>query len=192
MKPLTPSCIGLLLCSLLLAGCASPSGNGARSAQTQALRIRWQRLVDEKGQTCDRCGGTERATAEGVKTLRRCLRPVGIEVVWDKAALSSAAFAKEPLESNRIWIADKPIEEWLQAKVGKSQCSGACGQSECRTLTVDGKTYDTIPAGLIVRAGLLAAAGLVGNQPENPWNPAAAWSQDAPACCPAVGGSRQK
>jgi hypothetical protein len=188
----TSDCIGFLLCSLLLAGCASPSGNGARTADEQALRVRWQRLVDDKGQTCDRCGGTERATEQGVNTLRRCLKPTGIQVVLDKTALTPAEFAKDPLESNRIWIADKPFEEWLQAKVGKSQCSGACGQSECRTLTVDGKTYDTIPAELIVRAGLLAAASLVGNRPENPWNPTATWSQDAPACCPTPAGAQRK
>jgi hypothetical protein len=184
MKPLIPSSIGLLLCSLLLAGCASPGGNAARTADKQALRVRWQRLVDEKGQTCDRCGGTGRATEDGVKTLRRCLKPVGIDVVWEKSALSPAAFSKDPLQSNRIWIGDKPIEEWLQAKVGKSQCSGACGQSECRTLTVDGKTYDTIPAELIVKAGLLAGATMIGSQASNPWNPIGQWSPDAGACCP--------
>ena len=180
----TSTCIGFLLSSLLLAGCASPGGNGARTAEKQALRVRWQRLVDDKGQTCDRCGGTERATEQGVNTLRRCLKPAGIRVVLEKTALTLAEFAKDPLESNRIWIADKPIEEWLQAKVGKSQCSGACGQSECRTLTVDGTTYDTIPAGLIVKAGLIAGATMVGSQPANPWNPVGQWSQDAGACCP--------
>ena len=102
-----------------------------------------------------------------MKKLRRCLEPVGIEVVLQKGAVSAAEFAKGPLESNRIWIADKPIEEWLEAKVGKSQCCGACGQSECRTLTVDGKTYETVPAELIVRAGLLAGAQLIGSQARN-------------------------
>jgi hypothetical protein len=180
----TSNGIGFLLCSLLLAGCASRSSNAARTVEKQALRVRWQRLVDDKGQTCDRCGGTERATQQGVKTLSRCLKPAGIDVVWEKTALSPAEFAKNPLESNRIWIADKPIEEWLRAKAGKSQCSGACGQSECRTLTVDGTTYDTIPAELIVKAGLLAGATMVGGQTPNPWNPIGPWSQDAGACCP--------
>ena len=50
-------------------------------------------------------------------------------------------------------------------------------------LTVDGKTYETIPAELVVKAGLLAGAQLVGTQPANPWNPTEGWSQ-RPACCP--------
>ena len=98
--------------------------------------------------------------------------------------MSASDFTKDPLQSNRIWIGDKPIEDWLQAKVGKSQCCGACGDSECRTLTVDGKTYDTIPPELIVKAGLLAGATMIGSQPANPWNPTAEWSQEGGACCP--------
>ncbi len=173
-----------MICLVFLAGCATPGSDPAGGTQKQVLKVRWQRLVDEKGQTCDRCGGTERATEEGTKKLRRCLKPVGVDVVLEKTSLSAAEFAKDPLESNRIWVGEKPIEEWLQAKVGKSECSGACGQSECRTLTVEGKTYDTIPAELIVKAGLLAGAELVGSKPESPWNPMGQWSKRRPACCP--------
>jgi len=181
--------IGILISLVMLAGCAAPGDSGA--AQKQTLQVRWQRLVDAKGQTCERCGSTERATEDGVKKLRRCLEPVGVEVVLEKAALSPSAFAKDPLESNRIWLAGKPIEEWLQPKVGKSQCCGTCGDSECRTLTVEGQTYETIPAELIVRAGLLAGAQLVGIRPANPLNPVEGWSQ-RPACCPPSAGGQKR
>lgn len=184
MKPLIPSSIGLMLCSLLLPGCTTPRTTTAGGPQNQVLQVRWQRLVDAKGQTCDRCSSTEKATEAGVKTLRRSLKPLHIEVALQKSAVSASDFTKDPLHSNRIWIGDKPIEDWLQAKVGKSQCCGACGDSECRTLTVDGKTYDTIPPELIVKAGLLAGATMIGSQPVNPWNPTAAWSQEGGACCP--------
>ena len=192
MKRLVQNSIWLLACSAFLTGCATSTSRTASGTQNQVLNIRWQRLVDEKGQTCDRCGSTEKATEDGVKKLRRCLKPVGVEAVLEKTALSPATFAQDPLQSNRIWIADKPIEDWLQAKVGTSQCSGACGVSQCRTLTVDGTTYDTIPPELIVKAGLLAGAQMIGSPAQNPWNPTAAWSQQGPPCCPAPSGKPTK
>ena len=184
--------IGFLVCAVFLAGCTPPGNSTAGKGQKQALQIRWQRLVDEKGQTCARCGATEAATGDAVKKLRRSLKGLDIEVVLEKVALSPSAFAKDPLESNRIWIAEKPIEEWLQGTIGKSQCCGACGDAECRTLTVDGRTYDTIPAELIIKAGLLASAQLIGSKPVNPRDPTAGWSQGSPACCPATSGGQKK
>ncbi len=169
-----------------------PGGGDGGGVQKQVLQVRWQRLVDAKGKTCERCGGTERATEEGARKLGRCLGPLGVKVVLEKTALSAAEFSKDPLESNRIWVGAKPIEDWLQAKVGKSQCCGACGASECRTLTVDGKTYEVVPTELIVKAGLLAGAELVGSQPENPWNPMGQWSKGRPACCPPSAGGEKK
>jgi hypothetical protein len=148
--------------------------------------------VNEKGQTCDRCSSTEKATEEGAKTLRRVLKPLNIDVVLDKSAVSASDFTKDPLQSNRIWIGTKPIEDWLQAKVGKSQCCGACGDLECRTLTVDGRTYETIPPELIVKAGLLAGAQMIGGQPSNPWNPIGEWSQGSGACCPPPAAGQKK
>jgi len=184
--------IGFLICLVFLAGCTTPRNDTAGGGQKQALQIRWQRLVDEKGQTCARCGTTEAATGAAVKKLRRSLKGLDIEVVLEKVALSPAAFAKDPLESNRIWIAEKPIEEWLQATIGKSQCCGACGDAECRTITVDGRTYDAVPAELVIKAGLLASAQLINSKPVNPWDPTAAWSQGGPACCPPVSGGQKK
>ncbi len=178
--------LGFVIVLVLLAGCATtgkqPDGGGPK----QVLQVRWQRVVDAKGQTCDRCGLTEKAAEDGVKKLRRSLKAVGIEVVLEKVAVSSAEFSKDPLESNRMWIADKPIEEWLGATIGKSPCSGPCGVAECRTITVDGRTYTAIPSELIVKAGLLAGAQVVSSQPRNPWNPLGEWAPGAPACCPAV------
>ncbi len=172
--------------ALLLPGCSSTRTQSAGQNQKQVLQVRWQRLVDEKGQTCGRCGSTEKAAEDAVRKLRRSLKPINVDVVLQKTSISQAEFSKNPLSSNQIWVADKPIEEWLQATVGESQCSGACGDSVCRTLTVGGKVYETIPAELIVRAGLLAGAQLSQSPSQNPWNPMAEWSP-TPACCPPAG-----
>ena len=84
---------------------------------------------------------------------------------FDKKALSPSTFSKDPVQSNRIWIAGEPIEKWLLATTGKSQYCSTCRDSECRTVKVDGKTYEAIPAELIVKAGLLASAQLLHGEP---------------------------
>lgn len=127
----------------------------------QTLRIRWQRLVNAKGQTCDRCGMTETAVVDAAEKLSRCLKELDIAVILEKEAINESTFLEKPLESNRIWIDGKPLEAWLGAISGQSRCCSACGDEDCRTVTIDGKTYEAVPAELIVKAGLLAAAQLI-------------------------------
>lgn len=140
-----------------LAGCASPTP----SSSERVIALRWQRLVDQRGETCDRCGNTQQEVRLATKTLRRSLAPLGMRVALDEGALSPDEFANAPAESNRIWINDRPLEDWLGGEAGMTECSGCClvagEQVQCRSITVDEKTYETIPADLIIRAGLLAA-----------------------------------
>lgn len=93
--------------------------------------------------------------------LERKLRPLGIAVRADARSLTRAAFDHAPARSNRIWIAGKPLETWLEAKAGKSRCCGACGPAPCRTLEVGERSYAAVPARLIVRAGERAARSLL-------------------------------
>jgi len=60
------------------------------------------------------------------------------------------------LDSNRIYIEGKPLENWLNAETGKSQCCDACGDNECRTLIYEGRIYEDVPVKLIV-SGILEA-----------------------------------
>ena len=165
--------------------CATLTGTATGEPNMKILHIQWQRLVDKQGQTCDRCGTTESSVEDAVQKLKRSLKEVDIEVILEKKALSPSAFSKDPLESNRIWIAGKPIEEWLSATSGKSQCCSTCGDSECRTIIVDGKTYEAIPAELIVKAGLLAATQLVASPSVKPCCPPPEQVKKVkPPCCP--------
>ena len=148
------------------------------------VKILWQRLVNERGQTCDRCGTTEMAVEEAVRRLKRSLKELGIDVILDKRTLSPSTFLKDPLESNRIWIAGEPIEKWLSATSDQSKCCSTCGDSDCRTVTVDGKTYEAIPAELIVKAGLLAAAQLLRGESRGTCCPAAESPKKSSGCCP--------
>lgn len=122
------------------------------------LTIHWQRLIDDRGQTCDRCGATEQAVQEAYELLRASLAPLGMTVELKKTALDPETFKKNPAESNRLFIGGTTIEELLDARVAASPCCGSCGDVECRTLVVDGQTHEAIPARLIVRAGLIAAS----------------------------------
>jgi hypothetical protein len=127
----------------------------------RALTIKWQRLLTDKGgKTCPRCGSSEKELEKAVNTLKQSLAPLGIEVILQKIALAPAAFEKDVLESNRIWIADRPLEEWLRADVGQSICCEVCGSAECRTVEVEDTVYETIPAYLIIKAVLAAASSM--------------------------------
>ncbi|MBM4038485.1 MAG: DUF2703 domain-containing protein [Planctomycetes bacterium] len=167
--------------TVIAVGCGPPGARhwGGQGAPT--LTIRWQRLVDERGQTCERCGSTEAELQMALHRLRKSLGALGIRVVLEKKALSPEVFAKDAAASNRIWLGDRSLEDWLGATVGMSPCESCCagvGQKvECRTISVGGQTYEGIPAGLIIRAGLLAASPLV---------PATS----ARTCCPATGPGR--
>lgn len=166
--------ITLLISFGLLISCTALENKSIGDKKMKTLQIRWQRLVDAHGQTCPRCGTTETAIEDAIQKLKRSLKELDIDVVLEKKALSPSTFSKDPLQSNRIWIAGKPIEEWLSATIGKSQCCSTCGKSECRTIMVDSKTYEAIPPELILKAGLLAGAQLVHGK-----------SQESPRCCPA-------
>ena len=126
----------------------------------KTLIIRWQRLVNESGQTCTRCEETGNTVKTAFDKLKKTLAELDIEVELEKETLDFSIFTKNPLQSNRIWIGSRPLEEWIGASVGKSQCCDVCGDSECRTISTGQNTFDAIPEDLIIRAGLLAAAEL--------------------------------
>ena len=158
-----------------------------KGADMKTLAIRSQRLVDENGQTCERCGATEKEVQKAYQNLEKSLSPLGIKVVLEEKALDSATCAKDISESNRIWIDDRPLEEWLDAEVGKSSCDFCCEELgpnvECRTVTHEGRTFETIPANLIVKAGLLAASRLLSAEQTEP----CCGEKPAGNCCPQSG-----
>jgi hypothetical protein len=124
----------------------------------KTLPILWQRLVTPEGKTCVRCGGTQDAIVQAMPKLQEALRPLGMEPVLETREIDPANFKGKPSESNRIWIAGRSIEDWLNASVGKSTCCSACGGADCRTLEIENETFETIPEQLILKAALLAAS----------------------------------
>ncbi len=126
------------------------------------LPIVWKRLVNE-GETCPRCGSTQQSVTAAVTKLATVLGPLGIQPVLETQAIDDAAFRAAPAESNRIWIGGRPMEEWLGARAGNSPCCEVCGDLPCRTMEVEGRTYEAIPEDLIVKAAIIAAARLIGS-----------------------------
>ncbi len=124
----------------------------------KTLVIEWQRLLNENQETCPRCGSTEQEVERAVTRLNRELNPLGISVDLVKKAIDPASFKKDVLQSNKILIAEKTLEEWLGAATGQSRCCAVCGNAECRTVEYADQTHETVPADLIVNAGLLAAS----------------------------------
>ena len=122
------------------------------------LPILWQRLVSPSGKTCNRCDSTHQAIQRAFNTLKETLRPLGIEPTFETRAIDEQAFKANPSESNRIWIAGKPMEEWIGARVGSSRCCSVCGDSVCRTVEVGTVTFEAIPEKLFLKAALIASA----------------------------------
>ncbi|MEM1582726.1 MAG: DUF2703 domain-containing protein [Candidatus Bathyarchaeia archaeon] len=129
----------------------------------KGLRIKWQRLI-HNGQTCPRCMSTGEEIEKAVSILKQTLTPLGIEVILEKDEFSLSEFYENPLESNRIWIEGRPIEEWLNGNTGQSPCCDNCSPHECRTIEVEEKVYETITSDLVVKAGMFAALNLI-NKP---------------------------
>ncbi len=159
----------------------------------KTLDISWQRLV-QGGRTCPRCGDTGAEIRKAVATLTPALAPMGIEVRLTESQLSADEFGNAPLESNRITLLGRDLEEWVGGETGQSQCCDVCGDNDCRTVNVAGETYETIPADMVVRAGLLAAADLLAGpaaqtgdccEPTTQADPVSATQTSAPssACC---------
>ena len=148
----------------------------------KTMPIVWKRLVKD-GQTCNRCGQTLQQLEAALGKLQAALRPLGIEPTLQTESIDEPVFKADPAESNRIWIAGRPMEQWLGADVGMTRCCSVCGDSDCRTLEVGGQRYETIPEALVVQAALLAAAQLVAM-------PAAAPDQAASCCSSSCGCKR--
>ena len=126
------------------------------------LPIIWQRLVSADGKTCVRCDATYQHLQSAVNKLKDALKPLNIEPTLELREIDDRSFKNEPSQSNRIWIAGKPLEEWLGASVGSSTCCSVCGDAPCRTVEVEGTVYEDIPEAVILKASLIAATGLIG------------------------------
>ncbi|SNX69025.1 uncharacterized protein DUF2703 [Cereibacter ovatus] len=126
----------------------------------RTLPIIWQRLVSADGTTCPRCHGTGEEVRHAVARLRAMLDPLGFVPELQVKEIDEARFAADTLQSNQILIAGQPLDVWLGGATGSSRCCDQCGDSECRTLELEDRSYEVIPEDLILKAALKAASAL--------------------------------
>ncbi len=187
--PVLKYCVFAVGIVLFVVGCKDKSDTSKSESMAKVLKITWQRLIDEKGQTCQRCGSTEKELQKAFQSLKKPLAQLGIRVTLEKKTLDPATCAKDISQSNRILIAERALEDWLAAKVGKSPCGFCCAELgedvECRTVQFKGQTYETIPAELIIKAGLLAGSKLLTVEANEPYceNETSA-KIPSTSCCP--------
>ena len=127
----------------------------------KTLPIVWQRLVSASGSTCPRCQGTQAEVQRAFERLKIALQPLDMQPTLEILEIDQSTFRDSPSESNRIWVAGKPMEDWIEGRVGSSRCCNECGDNDCRTLELGGATYEVIPEQLLVRAGLIAATTML-------------------------------
>lgn len=120
------------------------------------VTVEWQRLVDEKGETCDRCNKTYLNLEKVISLVKPFFENFGIDIEFSKKALSMDEFQKNPLLSNQIIIDGKPLEEILNLKVGQSSCCGPCGDNECRTIIDGSLEKEEVEERLILKSILKA------------------------------------
>ena len=130
-------------------GCGCSSSNEIEKETVITMKIKWKRLIS-KGETCLRCGSTEEQRRRAILTLKQSLAHLGIEVILEKEELSVKEFKKDPSQSNRIWINNRLLEDWIEGKVGHSLCRDVCSPHYCRTVEVEGQIYETISAEIII------------------------------------------
>jgi hypothetical protein len=130
----------------------------------KSLPIIWQRLINSDGRTCDRCNATYQEMQRAISKLEEALRPLGIEPTLEIREIDEKSFRANPSESNRVWIAGRPMEDWLGARVGSSRCCSVCGESECRTVEVGAATFEAIPENLFLKAALIASSQLLDSE----------------------------
>ena len=145
--------------------CSCEASHVSEGSTVKQLPIVWQRLVSADGKTCPRCDVTSQHLQGAVAKVREVLKPLNIEPILEFREINEGSFRNEPSESNRIWIAGKPLEEWLGAIIGSSSCCSVCGDAPCRTMEVEGTVFEGIPEAVIVKAALVAASGLIAQTP---------------------------
>jgi len=120
------------------------------------LIMEWRHFA-VKGETCDRCSTTGKSVRKVVEKLSAELSGRGVDIKFIETILPAELMA----ESNMILFNGVPLENLLKdTTAGESACpSCSCltgSATSCRTVEHGGASHETIPAGLIRQAALLA------------------------------------
>jgi hypothetical protein len=159
-----------LLIIAFLVGCSRDSG--------KTIVISWQHAKQEVCLGCKKPGLDEDGIKSAAKSLEKRLTDKGIKVKW----VEKDPDPKAPAGTNDIWVCDIPVATWLGGQVATRPC---CQGSVSRSMALDGRTYEVIPAELVVRAGLSAADMLI---EQGKIDPTKLKARSGCSGCPSAGG----
>ncbi len=145
---------------ILLAGLLFFSGCAREKKMTIVLE--WQPPASEVCRQCQQCGVGDQEVQRAFLMLKERLAEKGfdIQVVEKKGAA--------PLPNTcGMKVCDVPLEVWLDARTEATPCQGAADKGDPdgmrRTIRVGNQGFATVPADLMVRAGLMAADHMIEN-----------------------------
>jgi len=115
------------------------------------IRVEVHRVVVD-GETCERCGSTWEAAEAAVAEVAAELAAIGVAVDLVELPLPADAVA----ESNRVYVAGRPAEEWLGGSVTSTDCP-SCGEmlgepTCCQAYEIGGVRSDALATEDIARA----------------------------------------
>ena len=126
------------------------------------LTIEWKHF-DNDGKTCERCSDTGANLKKVISELTAALSSQGYSIDYKETKLD----AKDMPESNTVLINGTPIEKLLNASVDLNSCTSCSdlidSYCNCRTVTFDGSTYESIPEEILKEAILISLNNLKGN-----------------------------
>lgn len=152
------------LLAILLAGFIIAAGTTTVDAKP-LLYLQWQKASAEKCSDCDKCVTNVKEVKAAYKTLKRELADKGVKVKLRE--IKHANMAPATPSASNMWVGDVPLELWLDARAETKPCGGCeknpAGGMLHSSLVVNGQTYDSVPANLMVQAGHKAADHLLTN-----------------------------
>lgn len=121
------------------------------------LEIEWRHL-EQDGRTCLRCSDTSQSLQQVVTQLAAECEPLGVHIVDRETKLPPEQLS----ESNLILFNGTPLESILPgASAAASECpscSDLVGRAgSCRTVSVEGRAFEALPASLIRQAACAVA-----------------------------------
>ncbi len=120
------------------------------------LNIEWLHF-ETGGETCLRCSETGKTLEHVIACLKHELNSKGVEVTFKETLLPESQMA----HSNKILFNNVPLEEILDETISSENYCSSCscltgGETWCRTIEHEGKTYEEIPEELIRKAAFKA------------------------------------
>ena len=76
-------------------------------------------------------------------TLTEVLRPLDIEVTISTPSIKRLRRGTDRVQPDLD--RRRSLEDWVGAHASESTCCSVCGNSDCRTLNLDGATYEAVP-----------------------------------------------